>query len=149
MHVETVGFARGELATLALFEVVCRLVAISVLPVWCVVLGVGDGHGLQREPEVPDAGEQTVQLRVVDDVADEFGGIGAWHERHPVEGCAEACAEALAYGDPDAECGFHDERRIGPACVSAHHPGAVSRRVIGVDDEAELESDAGRRPSAR
>ena len=92
---------------------------------WCWV-GVGpeDVHGLEGEPQVADAGEQAVQLRLVDDLADELGCAGAWYDRHAIEGCGEALADTLAHRDPDPQGRFHVEWRVRPACVTAHHAGA-------------------------
>jgi hypothetical protein len=64
---------------------------------------------LERESQIADAGEQPVQLRLVDDFADQLGGARVGHERHAVEGGGEALAEALAHCDSDAEGRFHLE----------------------------------------
>lgn len=121
---------------------------------WCGVVMSGStaqgrvcaeyGHGLEREPEVADAREQPVQLRLVGELADELRGAAAPHERHAVERCGEALAEVLAHRDPNSQGRFHDDLRIRVGCVRAHHAGASSPRVIDVVDLAELESAARR-----
>jgi hypothetical protein len=80
---------------------------ISCLLVSSGLLGAGDGHGLELEPEVADPGEEAVQLRLVGDLADQLGGAGATHRRQPLEGRRESVAQSAANHDPDAPPRVH------------------------------------------
>jgi hypothetical protein len=55
---------------------------------------------LEFEPEIADACEQAVELRLVGDLADELGATGVAHERHPLKGSREAIAQLAAHDDP-------------------------------------------------
>ena len=73
-------------------------------------MGVGDAHRPQLEPEVADAREQTVELRMVDDHAGKLADASALRERHAVEGAGEALAQPPAHRDPNSQGRFHLER---------------------------------------
>jgi hypothetical protein len=102
-----------------------------------------DFERLELEPEVPDARQQAVQLRLVDDLAHELCDARAAHGRHAVESGGEALAQPPAYRDPHCLRPFHG-LTIRLACVRAHHAGPVSPRAIRLGDAAELESAVGR-----
>ena len=54
------------------------------------MLGLGQhGRVLQLQAEVTNAAQQSVQLRLVGDLADEVGVAAAVHRRHPVEGACQ------------------------------------------------------------
>src|SRR5262245_52461666 len=92
-------------------------------------VGPGRSDRLEVEPKVTDPGQQAVQLRLIDDVADQLGHAAASFERHAVEGSGQALAQTAANRDAYAERGVHGATfRAG--CVSAHHAGSVSRRAI-------------------
>ena len=59
---------------------------------WLLRLGQ-DGDLLQLEAEVTNAAQQSVQLRLVGDLADEVGVAAAVPGGHPVEG---ACQSQMA-----------------------------------------------------
>jgi hypothetical protein len=109
-----------------------------------VGIGVEGRHGLELETEVADAREQAVQVRLVDDLADEFGGAGAPHESHAVERSREMLAQTLAYRDPNPSRRSHVDPTIAPACVRTHHAGPVSPRAIRADEPAKLGFAVGR-----
>ena len=106
-------------------------------------MGVGDVHRLELEPEVADAREQAVQLRLVDDFAGELGGADAWHKRHAVKRAGEPMAQPAAYRDPNPQGRFHLERRIRATCVRTHHACTVSPRAIRAGGGVELQSAVG------
>ena len=66
------------------------------------MLGIGQhGHVLQLQAEVTNAAQQSVQLRLVGDLADEVGVAPAVPRCHPVEGACQPRAQPAADGDPD------------------------------------------------
>ena len=105
-------------------------------------MGVGDVHRLELEPEVADAREQAVQLRLVDDFAGELGGAATRHERQAVERTGNPLAEPPAYRDPNPQGRCHGPR-IGPGCVRPHHADAVSPRATRAGGRVELQSAMG------
>jgi len=78
-------------------------------------MGVGDVHRLELEPEVADAREQAVQLRLVDDFAGELGGADTRHEHQAAERTSEPWPKPPAYRDPNPQGRCHGPE--DPACL--------------------------------
>jgi hypothetical protein len=82
------------------------------------------GEGLQFEPEITDAREQGMQLRLVDDLAGELRGAAAVPEGQAVEGRSEALAQLSTDGDADGQGRRHHDRdhpaglREGASCTA-------------------------------
>jgi len=93
-------------------------------------IGIEDGQGLELEAEIADPRQQPVQLGLVGNLADQFGGARAADRRHAVEGGRQALAQPSMDRDPDAQMRVHG-LTIRPACVRPHHARPLSRRAIG------------------
>jgi hypothetical protein len=76
---------------------------------WCRGAGseaVHDQHGLEVETEVTDSGEQPVQLRLVNQRADQLCGAPAMRHLHAIEAGRDPVTECAADGDvEDVVCG--------------------------------------------
>jgi hypothetical protein len=55
---------------------------------------------LEFEPEIADACEQSVKLRLVSDLANELGATGVAHGRHSLKRSRQAIAQPAAHDDP-------------------------------------------------
>jgi hypothetical protein len=77
------------------------------LPFGPAGIDVGDGHRLELEPEVPDTGEDAVELRVVDELSDELGSAGATHRCEAVESGGETLAQASTDSYPNRQHRSH------------------------------------------
>jgi hypothetical protein len=70
-----------------------------------------DAQLLQLESEIADAYEQSVEVCLVRDLADELGPTGVAHWRHPLKSFREAIAEPAAHDDP----GLDGSHRASPS----------------------------------
>ena len=101
---ETNGSQQAGVTQPPWMKTIVRL-SISGLRVLSVVVGAGDG--LELESQIADSREQAVQLRLVSDVANQFGCPGAWHRRHALERASKAVAQSAAHLDANAAHHVH------------------------------------------
>jgi hypothetical protein len=95
-----------------------------------------DAQVLQLESEIADAYEQSVEVCLVSDLADELGPTGVAHWRHPLKSFREAIAEPAAHDDPGLDGPIALVRRsrcvhgpsVGCVWVMPHHPARTSPR---------------------
>jgi hypothetical protein len=70
-----------------------------------------DAQVLQLESEIADACEQSVEVCLVSDLADELGPTGMAQWPHPLKSFREAIAEPAAHDDP----GLDGSQRASPS----------------------------------
>jgi hypothetical protein len=70
-------------------------------PAAWVALRQREARVLQLEPEIADAREHSVELRLVSDLADELGPTAVAYKRHSLKGRREAIAEPAAHNNSD------------------------------------------------
>src|SRR5512133_532545 len=100
------GFAARWASWLRSLRISGALLSAGVV-IWSR-LGFGhDGDALELEPEIADPREQSVEVCLVDDLANELGVAVAAYKRHALEGRREAVAQRSADADPDPLSRLH------------------------------------------
>jgi hypothetical protein len=59
-----------------------------------------NAHVLEFEPEIADACEQSVELRLVSELPDELGATRVAHWRHALDSARQATAQLASHDDP-------------------------------------------------